>query len=125
VVAGGQTIALSGSGTTLGLLGSGDYGTASGSAPSPTPTAPPSSSPLTLPDWWANSAPPGGDILATTRTSTPDWQAVLRVSTRLSRWCLPVGVLMYGSVARCLRRCAELAHQSGSVRVNCWVVPSV
>ena len=65
VVAGGQTIALSGSGTTLGLLGSGDYGTASGSGTITYTDGTTQQFTLTLPDWWANSAPPGGDILAT------------------------------------------------------------
>ena len=64
VVAGGQTIAMSGSGTTLGLVGTGDYGTASGTGTVIYTDGTTEPFTLTFPDWWANTTPPGGDILA-------------------------------------------------------------
>ncbi|MBV9446460.1 MAG: glycoside hydrolase family 3 C-terminal domain-containing protein [Streptosporangiaceae bacterium] len=65
VVAGGQTIPVSGSGATLGLLGAGDYGTASGTGTITYTDGSTQPFDLTLPDWWSKTAPPGGDILAT------------------------------------------------------------
>ncbi|HZR51258.1 MAG TPA: glycoside hydrolase family 3 C-terminal domain-containing protein [Streptosporangiaceae bacterium] len=65
VVAGGQTIAVSGSGTTLGLLGAGDYGAASGTGIITYTDGSTQPFDLTFSDWWAKTAPPGGDILAT------------------------------------------------------------
>ena len=65
VVAGGQAIAVSGSGTTLGLLGTGDYGTASGTGTIFYTDGTTQQFDLTFPDWWSNSPAPGGDILAT------------------------------------------------------------
>jgi hypothetical protein len=64
-VAGGQVIDLSGAGGTLGVLGAGDYGTASGTGTITYTDGSTQQFTLTLPDWWANAAPPGGDILAT------------------------------------------------------------
>jgi beta-glucosidase len=64
-VAGGQIIDLSGAGTTLGLLGAGDYGAASGTGTISYTDGSTQQFNLTFPDWWANAAPPGGDILAT------------------------------------------------------------
>ncbi|HEX8007538.1 MAG TPA: glycoside hydrolase family 3 C-terminal domain-containing protein [Trebonia sp.] len=64
VVAGGQAIAMSGSGATLGFLGSGDYGTASGTGTITYTDGSTQQFTLTFSDWWANAAPPGGDILA-------------------------------------------------------------
>ena len=65
VAAGGQIIDLSGAGATLGLLGAGDYGTASGTGTITYTDGSTQQFNLTFPDWWANAAPPGGDILAT------------------------------------------------------------
>jgi len=64
VVAGGQTFGLSGSGATLGFLGLGDYGTASGTG-SITYTDG-TTQPFTIgfADWWSNTAVAGGDIVA-------------------------------------------------------------
>jgi hypothetical protein len=67
VVAGGQTIAVSGSGHTLGFLGTGDYGTASGTGTVTYTDGTTQPFTLTFADWWANAAAGGGDIL----TSTP------------------------------------------------------
>jgi hypothetical protein len=64
VVAGGQTIAISGSGTTAGLLGTGDYGAASGTGTITYTDGTTQSFDLAFPDWWSNTAPSGGDILA-------------------------------------------------------------
>jgi beta-glucosidase-like glycosyl hydrolase len=66
VVAGGQAISLSGSGGTLGFLGTGDYGTASGTGRVVYSDGSTQSFKLSLADWWANSAVAGSDILATT-----------------------------------------------------------
>jgi beta-glucosidase len=65
VVAGGQTVPLSGSGSTVGLLGAGDYGTASGTATITYTDGTSQSFPLSYADWWANAATAGDDILAT------------------------------------------------------------
>ncbi len=67
VVAGGQTVPLTGSGSTLGLLGAGDYGTASGTATITYTDGSSQSFPLSYADWWANAATAGDDIL----TSVP------------------------------------------------------
>jgi beta-glucosidase len=68
VVAGGQTIAVPGSGSTLGLVGTGDYGSASGTGTITYTDGTTQQFTLTFPDWWSNTAPPGGDILATMRS---------------------------------------------------------
>jgi beta-glucosidase len=64
VVATGQTIALQGAGTSLGFLGTGDYGTASGAGTIYYTDGTTQQYSLAFSDWWANSAQPGGDILA-------------------------------------------------------------
>ena len=64
VVAGGQTIAVSGSGSTLGLLGTGDYGSATGTGTITYTDGSTQQFTVTFPDWWSNAAPSGGDILA-------------------------------------------------------------
>lgn len=63
VVAGGQTVPLTGTGSTLGLLGAGDYGTASGSATITYTDGSSQSFPLSYADWWANAPTTGDDIL--------------------------------------------------------------
>jgi hypothetical protein len=65
VVAGGQTFAISGSGSTLGLLGAGDYGTASGVATITYTDGSSQSFPLSFADWWANAPTAGDDVLTT------------------------------------------------------------
>ena len=65
VVAGGQTIALSGSGTTLGFLGTGDYGTASGTGTIIYSDGSTQSFNLSFADWWANNPTAGDGIAAT------------------------------------------------------------
>jgi beta-glucosidase len=65
VVAGGQTVQLSGSGSTLGLLGAADYGTASGTATITYTDGTTQSFTLGYADWWANAPTPGDDILTT------------------------------------------------------------
>ena len=64
VVAGGQTFPISGSGSTLGLLGAGDYGDASGVGTILYTDGTTQQFTLDFPDWWSNTAPSGGDILA-------------------------------------------------------------
>jgi beta-glucosidase-like glycosyl hydrolase len=65
-VAGGQTIAISGSGNTLGLIGAGDYGSSTGTATVTYTDGTTSSSTVAFADWWSNAAT-GGDIV----TSVP------------------------------------------------------
>ena len=67
VAAGGQTFAMSGSGTTLGFLGTGDYGTASGTGEITYTDGTVQPFSLSFADWWSNTAVGGGDIL----TSVP------------------------------------------------------
>ena len=62
--AGGQTIAISGSGTTLGLIGAGDYGSPSGTATVTYTDGTTESHSVSFADWWSNAAT-GGDILTT------------------------------------------------------------
>ena len=66
VQAGGQTIAISGSGAKLGLLGTGDYGAPSGTATITYTDGTTQSFNLGYADWWSNAPTPGDDILATT-----------------------------------------------------------
>ncbi len=65
VVASGQTIAVSGSGATLGLLGTGDYGTATGTGTITYTDGTQQPFTLSFPDWYANAASDGGDVLDT------------------------------------------------------------
>jgi beta-glucosidase len=65
VKATGQAIPVPGTGTKLGLIGTGVYGTASGTATIVYTDG--TTQPVTIgfADWWANAAVPGGDIVAT------------------------------------------------------------
>jgi beta-glucosidase-like glycosyl hydrolase len=65
VAADGQAIPVSGTGSTLGFLGTGDFGTASGTGTIVYGDGSTQSFRLSLADWWANRAAPGGDILTT------------------------------------------------------------
>jgi hypothetical protein len=65
VVASGQTIAVSGSGSTLGLVGAANNGTASGSGAIIYTDGTTQAYQLSFADWWANSAAPGSEILTT------------------------------------------------------------
>ncbi len=65
-VAGGQTIAISGSGHTLGLIGAGDYGSPTGTATVTYTDGTTQSYTVSFADWWSNAAT-GGDVL----TSVP------------------------------------------------------
>ena len=65
MVAGGQTVPLTGSGSKLGLLGTGDSGTASGTATITYTDGSSQSVPLSYADWWANAPTAGDDILTT------------------------------------------------------------
>ena len=66
VVADGQTIALSGSGSTLGFLGTANNGTVTGTGTITYTDGSTQSFSLSLADWWANAAAGGGDIVAST-----------------------------------------------------------
>jgi beta-glucosidase-like glycosyl hydrolase len=67
VVARGQTIALSGTGPTLGIVGAANNGTASGSGTIGYADGTTQPYDLGFSDWWSNSPAPGSDVL----TSTP------------------------------------------------------
>ncbi|HEX6470803.1 MAG TPA: glycoside hydrolase family 3 C-terminal domain-containing protein [Streptosporangiaceae bacterium] len=62
--AGGQTITLSGSGHTLGLIGASDYGSSTGIATVTYTDGTTESHTVSFADWWANAAT-GGDIVTT------------------------------------------------------------
>ncbi|MGW2638432.1 glycoside hydrolase family 3 C-terminal domain-containing protein [Streptomyces sp. NPDC001348] len=66
IVAGGQTVPFTGSGTKLGFLGTADYGDASGTGLITYTDGTSQSYTLSFSDWWSNSAAGGSDILATT-----------------------------------------------------------
>ncbi len=68
VIADGQTIDLSGSGTDLGFLGAGAFGAASGTGTITYTDGSTQSYSLAMADWY-NNAPVSGDDLATTTTS--------------------------------------------------------
>jgi beta-glucosidase len=68
VIADGQTIDLSGSGTDLGFLGSGAFGAASGTGTITYTDGTTQSYSLVMADWY-NNAPVAGDEIATTTTS--------------------------------------------------------
>ena len=69
VVTSGQSVVVSGSGSTLGLLGTGTFGTQSGQVTVTYTDGSTSTGTLTLPDWYANAATTGNTLVAT----TPHW----------------------------------------------------
>jgi hypothetical protein len=80
VVAGGQTVGMSGSGPALGFLGTGDYGTVSGTGTVIYTDGTTQSFDLSFADWWANAAA-GGDILASVPyINTPTGKQTQKVS---------------------------------------------
>jgi hypothetical protein len=66
IVASGQTVPFTGGGSTIGFLGTADYGNASGTGMITYTDGTTQSFTLSFPDWWANSPSTGNDILATT-----------------------------------------------------------
>jgi beta-glucosidase len=66
VVANGQTVALSGSGTDLGILGAGQNGTATGTITVNYTNGTSQSFSLNMADWYANAAATGDQIVTTT-----------------------------------------------------------
>lgn len=69
VVAGGQAIALSGTGSKLGFLGASNNGDATGPVTVVYTDGTTSSTPVSFADWYSDAAVAGGDILAT----EPNW----------------------------------------------------
>jgi beta-glucosidase len=65
IVATGQTIPVSGSGSTLGIIGTADYGAASGTAVITYSDGTTQAFSLAFNDWWSNAPAGEGDILAT------------------------------------------------------------
>jgi beta-glucosidase len=65
VTAVGQVFGVSGSGTKLGLLGTGVYGTAAGPVTVVYTDGTTQTATISFADWWANAATPGGDIVTT------------------------------------------------------------
>jgi hypothetical protein len=66
VVAGGQTVAISGTGPTLGIVGAANNGTASGTGTIVYADGSTQPYDLSFSDWWANSAAQGSDVLVST-----------------------------------------------------------
>jgi hypothetical protein len=92
VVADGQAISLSGSGNTLGFLGTGDYGTASGTGTIVYSDGSTQSFKLSFADWWANNAVAGTDILATASyVNGPSGQIQHKASVYCARVSLAPG----------------------------------
>ena len=69
VVTSGQSIALSGAGSTLGFLGTGTFGTSSGQVTVTYTDGSTSTGTVALPDWYSNAATTGTTLVAT----TPHW----------------------------------------------------
>ncbi|BCL80086.1 BglX family protein [Ktedonobacteria bacterium brp13] len=65
VTVNGQMVLFSGSGSTLGFLGASTFGTQSGNGTITYTDGTTQQFTLTLADWYANAAAPGGDIVAT------------------------------------------------------------
>jgi beta-glucosidase len=61
----GQVIPVAGSGSTLGLLGAGVYGTASGTATIVYTDGTTQSFTLSFADWWGNTPAAGGEVVTT------------------------------------------------------------
>ncbi|SEN36869.1 glycoside hydrolase family 3 C-terminal domain-containing protein [Actinacidiphila rubida] len=66
VVAGGQAVELTGSGTKLGFVGTSDFGSSSGSGTIVYTDGTTQTYALALADWWSGGASQGSDIAATT-----------------------------------------------------------
>lgn len=64
IVAGGQSIRMTGSGTKLGLIGTADNGTASGTGTITYTDGTTQTFPLAFSDWWDNAPAAGSDTLA-------------------------------------------------------------
>jgi beta-glucosidase len=69
VVAGGQAVALSGSGSSLGILAAANNGSSTGTVTVTYTDGTTSTAQISINDWYDNAALPGSDILVT----TPDW----------------------------------------------------
>ena len=92
VAADGQAIPVSGGGTRLGFLGTGDYGTASGTGTIVYSDGSTQSFGLSLADWWTNVAAPGGDILSTaTHVNLQSGQKSQNASVYFGSVPLPAG----------------------------------
>ncbi len=65
IVAGGQAIAMSGSGSKLGFLGSADFGAAAGTGTIVYTDGTTQQYALAYNDWWGSNAAPGTEVLAT------------------------------------------------------------
>jgi glucoamylase len=71
VLSDGQTVALTGTGSTLGIVGASAYGSANGTFTVNYADGTSSSAPVTLSDWADERPAPGSDFLATTRGWDP------------------------------------------------------
>jgi hypothetical protein len=70
-VASGQTVAVNGDGSALGILGASTNGAATGNLIIHYTNGTTATEPITMSDWYANQPPIGGDILATTSWVQP------------------------------------------------------
>src|SRR5487761_1177343 len=80
VVAEGQTISLSGSGSALGIVGASAYGSASGTSTVTYTDGATSAASVSLADWINSSPAAGTDVLATTRGWNPGGSIPVRLS---------------------------------------------
>ena len=80
VVAEGQTISLSGSGSALGIVGASAYGSASGTFTVTYTDGSTSAASVSLADWINSSPAAGTDVLATTRGWNPGGSIPVRLS---------------------------------------------
>src|ERR1700728_4300807 len=71
VVADGQTVALAGTGSVLGVIGASAYGSSTGTFTGGYSDGPSSTATVTLADWVDTSAAPGTELLATTAGWNP------------------------------------------------------
>ena len=83
VVADGQTVALSGQGSTLGIVGASAYGSASGAFTVTYANGSTTTANVTFADWVNNSPAGGTDFLATTGGWDPDGTIPVSLSLRL------------------------------------------
>ena len=86
VVADGQTISVSGTGTTLGVVGAAGYGPTSGTVTVNYADGTSSAATVTFADWVATGAAPGTDLLAT----TGGWNPAGTIPVSLSYAAVPL-----------------------------------
>ncbi|MFZ0387317.1 MAG: hypothetical protein WAL22_16770, partial [Solirubrobacteraceae bacterium] len=91
-IASGQTVAVNGNGSALGILGVSTNGASTGNLIIHYTNGSTATEPITMNDWWANQPPTGGDILLTTSwvqpsgaTPAPHQVSIYAISVPLDR----------------------------------------